>query len=149
MTRLQAAFAAFNLSNNQNYKEDKKVMPELDFDKTGGLIPAIAQDADTGEVLMLAYMNQEAFEETLACGNAVYYSPSRKKLWKKGETSGHVQKVREIRVDCDNDTVLLKVTQVGGAACHKGYKSCFYKVLENDAFKIVEQRVFDPEEVYK
>ncbi|HBT89855.1 MAG: phosphoribosyl-AMP cyclohydrolase [Desulfobacter sp.] len=149
MTRLQAAFAAFNLSNNQNYKEDKKVMPELDFDKTGGLIPAIAQDADTGEVLMLAYMNQEAFEETLACGNAVYYSRSRKKLWKKGETSGHVQKVREIRVDCDNDTVLLKVTQVGGAACHKGYKSCFYKVLENDAFKIVEQRVFDPEEVYK
>jgi phosphoribosyl-AMP cyclohydrolase len=149
MTRLQAAFAAFNLSNNQNYKEDKKVMPELDFDKTGGLIPAIAQDADTGEVLMLAYMNQEAFEETLACGNAVYYSRSRKKLWKKGETSGHVQKVREIRVDCDNDTVLLKVTQVGGAACHKGYKSCFYKVIENDAFKIVEQRVFDPEEVYK
>ncbi len=149
MPRLQAAFAAFNLSNNQNYKEDKKVMPELDFDKTGGLIPAIAQDADTGEVLMLAYMNQEAFEETLACGNAVYYSRSRKKLWKKGETSGHVQKVREIRVDCDNDTVLLKVTQVGGAACHKGYKSCFYKVIENDAFKIVEQRVFDPEEVYK
>ena len=149
MTRLQATFAAFNLSNNQNYKEDKKVMPELDFDKTGGLIPAIAQDADTGEVLMLAYMNQEAFEETLACGNAVYYSRSRKKLWKKGETSGHVQKVREIRVDCDNDTVLLKVTQVGGAACHKGYKSCFYKVIENDAFKIVEQRVFDPEEVYK
>jgi phosphoribosyl-AMP cyclohydrolase len=149
MNRLQAAFADFNLSNNQNYKEDKRVMPELDFDKTGGLIPAIAQDADTGEVLMLAYMNQEAFEETLACGNAVYYSRSRKKLWKKGETSGHVQKVREIRVDCDNDTVLLKVTQVGGAACHKGYKSCFYKVLENDAFKIVEQRVFDPEEVYK
>ncbi|EIM62686.1 phosphoribosyl-AMP cyclohydrolase [Desulfobacter postgatei 2ac9] len=149
MNRLQAAFADFNLSNNQNYKEDKRVMPELDFDKTGGLIPAIAQDADTGEVLMLAYMNQEAFEETLACGNAVYYSRSRKKLWKKGETSGHVQKVREIRVDCDNDTVLLKVTQVGGAACHKGYKSCFYKVLDNDAFKIVEQRVFDPEEVYK
>ncbi len=149
MTRLQAALAAFNLSNTQNYKEDRRVMPELDFDKTGGLIPAIAQDADTGEVLMLAYMNQEAFEETLACGNAVYYSRSRKKLWKKGETSGHVQKVREIRVDCDNDTVLLKVTQIGGAACHKGYKSCFYKVVENNEFKIVEQRVFDPEKVYK
>nr|WP_320194325.1 phosphoribosyl-AMP cyclohydrolase [uncultured Desulfobacter sp.] len=124
-------------------------MPELDFDKTGGLIPAIAQDADTGEVLMLAYMNKEAFEETLACGNAVYYSRSRKKLWKKGETSGHVQKVKEIRVDCDNDTVLLKVTQIGGAACHKGYKSCFYKIVENNEFKIVEQRVFDPEKVYK
>ncbi len=149
MTWLQAAFAAFNLSNTQNYKEDKSVMPELDFDKTGGLIPAIAQDADTGEVLMLAYMNKEAFEETLACGNAVYYSRSRKKLWKKGETSGHVQKVKEIRVDCDNDTVLLKVTQIGGAACHKGYKSCFYKIVENNEFKIVEQRVFDPEKVYK
>ena len=149
MTRLRAAFAAFSLSNDQNYKEDKRVMPELDFDKTGGLIPAIAQDADTGEVLMLAYMNQESFEETLACGNAVYYSRSRKKLWKKGETSGHVQKVREIRVDCDNDTVLLKVTQVGGAACHLGYKSCFHKVVENGEFKIVEQRVFDPEKVYK
>lgn len=149
MHRLQAAFAAFSLSNDQNYKEDKRVMPELDFDKTGGLIPAIAQDADTGEVLMLAYMNQEAFEETLACGNAVYYSRSRKKLWKKGETSGHVQNIREIRVDCDNDTVLLKVTQVGGAACHKGYKSCFHKVVENNEFKIVEPRVFDPEKVYK
>lgn len=145
----EAVFAAFNLSNNQNYKEDKRVMPELDFDKTGGLIPAIAQDADTGEVLMLAYMNKEAFEETLACGNAVYYSRSRKKLWKKGETSGHVQKVKEIRVDCDNDTVLLRVIQVGGAACHKGYKSCFYKAVENNDFKIVEQRVFDPEKVYK
>ncbi len=149
MTRLRAAFAAFCLSNNQNYKENKRVMPELDFDKTGGLIPAIAQDAETGEVLMLAYMNKASFEETLACGNAVYYSRSRKKLWKKGETSGHVQNVREIRVDCDNDTVLLKVTQIGGAACHKGYKSCFHKVVDNGEFKIVEQRVFDPEKVYK
>ncbi|WP_321494996.1 phosphoribosyl-AMP cyclohydrolase [uncultured Desulfobacter sp.] len=124
-------------------------MPELDFDKTGGLIPAIAQDADTGEVLMLAYMNKASFEETLASGNAVYYSRSRKKLWKKGETSGHVQKVKEIRVDCDNDTVLLKVIQVGGAACHKGYKSCFHTIVENGEFKTVEQRVFDPEKVYK
>jgi len=124
-------------------------MPELDFEKNGGLIPAIAQDADTGEILMLAYMNREAFEETLACGNAVYYSRSRKKLWKKGETSGHVQKVREIRVDCDRDTVLLKVAQVGGAACHKGYRSCFYRVVENNEFNVVEQRVFDPEKVYK
>ena len=85
MTRLRAAFAAFSLSNNQNYKEDKRVMPELDFDKTGGLIPAIAQDADTGEVLMLAYMNQESFEETLACGNAVILQPVQKKNYGKRE----------------------------------------------------------------
>src|SRR6056297_4158082 len=124
-------------------------MPELDFDKTGGLIPAIAQDAETGEVLMLAYMNKASFEETLACGNAVYYSRSRKKLWKKGETSGHVQNVREIRVDCDNDTVLLKVTQIGGAACHLGYKSCFFRKVTDGALETTEPRIFDPEEVYK
>ena len=124
-------------------------MPELDFEKTGGLIPAIAQDAETGEVLMLAYMNKEAFEETLSSGTAVYYSRSRNKLWKKGETSGHVQHVREIRVDCDLDTVVIKVEQVGGAACHKGYKSCFFRVVEGSEFKIVEDRVFDPEKVYK
>lgn len=124
-------------------------MPELDFEKTGGLIPAIAQDAETGEVLMLAYMNKEAFEETLSSGTAVYYSRSRNKLWKKGETSGHVQHVREIRVDCDLDTVVIKVEQVGGAACHKGYKSCFFRVVEGNEFKIVEERVFDPEKVYK
>ncbi|WDP89852.1 MAG: phosphoribosyl-AMP cyclohydrolase [Desulfobacter sp.] len=124
-------------------------MAELDFEKTGGLIPAIAQDAETGEVLMMAYMNREAWEETLASGVAVYYSRSRSKLWKKGETSGHVQHVKEIRVDCDRDTVLLKVEQVGGAACHKGYKSCFYRVVEGNEFKIVEERVFDPEKVYK
>ncbi|MCG8685460.1 MAG: phosphoribosyl-AMP cyclohydrolase [Desulfobacterales bacterium] len=124
-------------------------MPELDFEKTGGLIPAIAQDAETGEVLMLAYMNKEAFEETLSSGTAVYYSRSRNKLWKKGESSGHVQHVREIRVDCDLDTVVIKVEQVGGAACHKGYKSCFFRVVEGNEFKIVEERVFDPEKVYK
>ncbi len=124
-------------------------MVELDFEKTNGLIPAIAQDAETGEVLMLAYMNQASFNETLASGKATYYSRSRNTLWKKGETSGHVQHVREIRVDCDHDTVLLKVSQVGGAACHKGYKSCFFKIVENNEFKIVEERVFDPEKVYK
>ncbi len=122
---------------------------ELDFEKTNGLIPAIAQDAETGEVLMMAYMNREAFEETLASGRAVYYSRSRNTLWKKGETSGHVQHVKEVRVDCDRDTVLLKVDQVGGAACHKGYKSCFYRIAEDNEFKIVEERVFDPEKVYK
>ncbi len=124
-------------------------MVELDFEKTNGLIPAIAQDAETGEVLMLAYMNQASFNETLASGKATYYSRSRNTLWKKGETSGHVQHVREIRVDCDHDTVLMKVEQVGGAACHKGYKSCFFKIVENNEYKIVEERVFDPEKVYK
>jgi phosphoribosyl-AMP cyclohydrolase len=122
---------------------------ELDFKKGEGLIPTIAQDCDTGEVLMLAYMSQASFDETLASGKATYFSRSRQTLWKKGETSGHVQHVREIRVDCDHDTILLKVEQVGGAACHKGYKSCFFKVVEKNELKIVEKRVFDPEKVYK
>lgn len=124
-------------------------MVELDFEKTGGLIPAIAQDAETGEVLMLAYMNRAAFDETLSSGKATYYSRSRSALWKKGETSGHVQHVREIRVDCDHDTILLKVEQVGGAACHKGYKSCFFKTVDGNGFNIDQERVFDPEKVYK
>ncbi|HCY88057.1 MAG TPA: phosphoribosyl-AMP cyclohydrolase [Desulfobacteraceae bacterium] len=124
-------------------------MVKLDFEKTNGLIPAIAQDAETGEVLMLAYMNQAAFHETLASGKATYYSRSRNALWKKGETSGHVQHVREIRVDCDHDTILLKVEQVGGAACHKGYKSCFFSMIDENELKIVEERVFDPKKVYK
>lgn len=113
------------------------------------MIPAIAQDCNTGEVLMLAYMNQASFNETLASGKATYFSRSRQSLWKKGETSGHVQHVKEIRVDCDHDTILLKVEQVGGAACHKGYKSCFFKQIENNELKIVEERVFDPDTVYK
>ncbi|MBU1195022.1 MAG: phosphoribosyl-AMP cyclohydrolase [Proteobacteria bacterium] len=121
----------------------------LDFEKTGGLIPAIAQDYKTGEVLMLAYMNQKSFDETLKSGYATYYSRSRNELWKKGETSGHMQQVKEIRVDCDKDTVLLKVDQVGGAACHKGYKSCFFSKIENNELKIVEPIIFDPEKVYK
>ncbi|MBC2704511.1 phosphoribosyl-AMP cyclohydrolase [Desulfobacula sp.] len=122
---------------------------ELDFKKTNGLIPVIAQDYNTSEVLMLAYMNEHAFEETLQSGRATYYSRSRQVLWKKGETSGHVQNVKEIRVDCDKDTLLLKVDQVGGAACHKGYKSCFFSKVEDNELKIVESRIFDPKEVYK
>ncbi len=122
---------------------------ELDFKKGKGLIPAIAQDCQTGEVLMLAYMNQASFNETLASGKATYFSRSRQSLWKKGETSGHVQHVKEIRVDCDHDTILLKVEQVGNAACHKGYKSCFFKRIENNELKIVEKRIFDPDMVYK
>jgi phosphoribosyl-AMP cyclohydrolase len=121
----------------------------LDFDRAGGLVAAIAQDADTGEVLMIAWMNREAFEETLRTGRACYYSRSRNKLWRKGEESGHVQQVKEVRVDCDADAVLLKVHQVGGAACHAGYKSCFFRKVEGGELKVVEEKVFDPEAVYK
>jgi phosphoribosyl-AMP cyclohydrolase len=120
----------------------------IDFDKAGGLVPAVAQDADTGEVLMLAWMNREAFEETLRTGRAVYFSRSRNRLWRKGEESGHVQHVKGVFVDCDADTVLLKVTQVGGAACHEGYKSCFFRELAGGEVKVVGERVFDPKAVY-
>ena len=121
----------------------------IDFDKTGGIIPAVAQDADTGEVLMLAWMNREAFEETLRTGRACYFSRSRNRLWRKGEESGHVQEVRGVYVDCDADTILLKVHQVGGAACHEGYRSCFFRELKGDQVKVVGERVFDPQQVYK
>ena len=121
----------------------------IDFDKSGGLVPAIAQDADTGNVLMLAWMNREAFEETVRTGRVCYYSRSRGKLWRKGEESGHVQEVKAIHVDCDADTILLKVNQIGGAACHEGYRSCFFRKMEGDSLRIVEQRLFDPKQVYK
>ena len=123
-------------------------MIRLDFDKTGGLIPAIAQDNASGEILMMAYMNQEAFEATLSTGTATYYSRSRQKLWIKGETSGNVQRVKEIRIDCDDDTVLLKVEQIGGAACHTGHRSCFHKKIENGSVCIIGEPLFDPKEVY-
>ena len=121
----------------------------LDFDKAGGVVPAIAQDADSGQVLMLAWMNREAFEETVRTGQACYYSRSRGRLWRKGEESGHVQEVRGIFIDCDADTVLLKVNQVGGAACHEGYASCFFRQVEGDGLRVVAERVFDPKRVYK
>ena len=121
----------------------------IDFDKSGGLVPAIAQDADSGEVLMLAWMNREAFEETVRTGRAVYFSRSRNRLWRKGEESGHVQEVAEVFVDCDADTVLLKVRQIGGAACHEGYKSCFFRRLSGEELAVVGDRVFDPKQVYK
>ncbi len=123
-------------------------MIELDFDKTGGLVPAIVQDYQTGEVLMLAFMNKEAWEATLSTGMATYYSRSRRELWVKGKTSGHVQHVKDIRIDCDDDTVLLKVEQVG-AACHIGYESCFFKKVEEGTLRVVGKPVFDPREVYK
>jgi phosphoribosyl-AMP cyclohydrolase len=120
----------------------------VDFDKSGGLVPAIAQDAETGEVLMLAWMNREAFEETVRTGRAVYFSRSRNKLWRKGDESGHVQEVTGIYIDCDADTVLLKVKQIGGAACHEGYKSCFFRKLDDGELTVVAGRVFDPKSVY-
>ena len=123
-------------------------MVALDFSKNNGLIPAIAQDYQSGEVLMLAFMNEEAWVKTQETGLAHYYSRTRKTLWKKGSSSGHIQKVKEIFVDCDNDTLLLKVEQIG-AACHKGYRSCFYRKLENSKLKIVSKKVFNPQEVSK
>ncbi len=119
-----------------------------DFSHEGGLLPAIAQDAETGEVLMLAWMNAESYAETLATGRAVYYSRSRGRLWRKGEESGHVQEVQAVLVDCDADTILLKVRQLGDAACHEGYRSCFFRQVAPEGLKVVGQRVFDPVTVY-
>ncbi len=120
----------------------------LDFDKMGGLLPAIVQDAATGEVLMLAFMNPEAWDRTLATGEAHYYSRTRNKIWHKGDTSGNVQRVQEIYLDCDQDTVLLKVEQVGGAACHTGHRSCFHRRRQGADWQVVGAPVFDPKEVY-
>ena len=122
---------------------------DIDFDKAGGLVPAVAQDADSGEVLMLAWMNRAAYEETLRTGRACYFSRSRGKLWRKGEESGHVQEVRGVFVDCDADTILLKVHQVGGAACHEGYRSCFFRQVDGGDVRVVGERVFDPKQVYR
>lgn len=121
-----------------------------DFTKAA-LIPVIAQDFATGDVFMLAYMNEEAYLETLATGRICYYSRSRQKLWRKGEESGNVQHLRELYFDCDADTLLVKVDQVGGAACHEGYRSCFFRKIDREtkAVEVIGERVFDPAEVYK
>ncbi|MDJ0782951.1 MAG: phosphoribosyl-AMP cyclohydrolase [Desulfosarcinaceae bacterium] len=124
-------------------------MIELDFEKTGGLLPAIAQDWESGEVLMLAYMNAKAWQKTLETGMATYYSRSRKTLWVKGLTSGNTQKVKEIRVDCDKDTILLKVEQVGNAACHTGHRSCFHLRVAGETLAVEGEPLFDPKEVYR
>lgn len=124
-------------------------MIELDFAKSGGLIPAIAQDWQSGEVLMLAYINAESWRETLASGKVTYWSRSRNKLWKKGEQSGNFQLVKEILVDCDQDAVIFKVDQIGGAACHTGYRSCFFRKVENGSLITSGERVFDPAQAYK
>ncbi len=125
-------------------------MLQLDFQKNpDGLVPAIVQDGKTGQVLMLAYLNQEAWELCQKTGLGTYWSRSRQEIWVKGKTSGNLQKIQEIRVDCDLDTVILKVEQVGGAACHEGYPSCFFRKLNPDGtLTVVEERVFSPEKVY-
>lgn len=125
-------------------------MVELDFSKGEGLLPAIVQDYASGKVLMLAYISSESWEKTLETGEAHYWSRSRQEIWHKGGTSGHIQKIKEIHVDCDNDTVLFSVEQVGGAACHTGFESCFHKKIDRDGKATIDaKKIFDPEKVYK
>ena len=114
-----------------------------------GLVCAIAQDEATGDILMQAWMNREAIEKTLATGKVHYYSRSRQKLWLKGESSGNVQELKELSIDCDGDTLVLKVNQIGGAACHTGHRTCFYRVLTPEGLRAVGEPVFDPKDVYK
>lgn len=121
----------------------------VDFEKGGGLVTAIAQDDGTGEVLMVAYMNPESLARTLEFGEVVYWSRSRKKLWHKGEESGNVQKLKGLYVDCDGDALVLKVEQIGGAACHTGKRNCFFRRIDQGEIEDVGEQVFDPEEVYK
>ncbi len=125
------------------------MQPTPDFDKSGGLLPAIAQDIDTKQVLMLAWMNREAYEETLRTHRAVYFSRSRNRLWRKGEESGNVQEVHAVYLDCDADTILLEVRQIGGAACHEGFASCFFRRITPDGCEVIGERLFDPAMVYK
>jgi phosphoribosyl-AMP cyclohydrolase len=122
---------------------------EIDFKKGDGLIPVIIQDASTNEVLMLGYMNQEAWEETLKIKKSSFWSRSRNKLWVKGETSGHFQEIKEIYLDCDGDTLLLKVDQIGAAACHTGFRSCFHHRHVEAGWEVFGERLFDPKEVYE
>ena len=122
-------------------------MEQPDFDKRGGLLTVITQDADNGEVLMLAYMNRAAWEHTLATKTATYWSTSRNELWVKGETSGNTQEVVEVRVDCDQDAVLLKVRQ-RGPACHEGYRSCFFRAVGPSGWQVTAERMRNPEEMY-
>ena len=123
-------------------------LEELKWDKDG-LVPAIAQETGTGKILMMAWMNRESLELTAKEGRAIYWSRSRNKLWRKGEESGHVQMIKDIRLDCDNDVVLLEVEQIGGIACHTGRHNCFYKQLQNDEWVEVEAVIKNPDEIYK
>jgi len=129
--------------------DEEDGMLTLRFDKGNGLLPAIVQDFETKEVLMLAYINELAWKKTLETGKAHYWSRSRSELWLKGETSGHQQLIKKILVDCDDDTVIYQVEQLGGAACHTGHRSCFFKQAAGEEFEIIDEPVFDPREVYK
>ncbi len=123
-------------------------MVELNFNKLDGLIPVIAQDFETDEVLMIAFMNRDSWELTLKTGYVHYWSRSKNRLWKKGEVSGNFQEAREIRIDCDNDSVLIKVHQIGGAACHTGFRSCFHRIVNGTQLQLDGTRVFNPTDVY-
>jgi len=122
---------------------------EIAFAKAGGLVPAIVQDDRTGDVLMLGFMNEDALAETRRTGEVVFYSRSRNRLWKKGESSGHVLKVRDVRIDCDADALLVRVAPVGPGVCHEGYRSCFFRRMEEDgSARVIEERTFEPDQVY-
>lgn len=121
---------------------------ELDFDKLGGLIPAVIQDQATGRVLMLGFMNPEAFRKTVETGYATFFSRSRNKLWVKGETSGHRLVVKSIQADCDADALLVQVEALGPGVCHNGYRSCFYRTLDGGDWKVTEPRAYDPGAIY-
>jgi len=124
---------------------EKAAAAEIDFEKGGGVVPVVTQDHATGRVLMVAFMNREAFDETVRSGHACYFSRSRNRLWRKGEESGNFQVVREIRTDCDNDTILLRVDQQGdGAACHEGFESCFFRIFDHGDWRTTDTRKVDP-----
>ncbi|MCL5267231.1 MAG: phosphoribosyl-AMP cyclohydrolase [Bacteroidetes bacterium] len=129
-------------------KNIDEIIGKLKFDEKG-LVTAVAQDHETGEILMLAFMNAESLRKTVETGQAVYWSRSRQKLWHKGEESGNVQNVKDIYLDCDGDALVLKIEQVGGAACHTGHRTCFYRKLQDGELVEVDSPVFDPDKVYK
>jgi phosphoribosyl-AMP cyclohydrolase len=138
-----------NGSDSEEQSSEEDGMPTLRFDKGNGLLPAIVQDFETKEVLMLAYINDLAWQKTLETGKAHYWSRSRDKLWLKGETSGHQQLIKKILVDCDDDTVIYQVEQLGGAACHTGHRSCFFRQVSEEGVESFDEPIFDPGEVYK
>lgn len=121
---------------------------ELDFDKSGGLLPAIIQDWRDGRVLMVGFMNREAFQKTVETGHVTFFSRSRNKLWTKGETSGHRLVVKAIQTDCDQDALLVQVEALGPGVCHNGYRSCFYRTLDNGSWRVTEPQTYDPGKVY-
>jgi phosphoribosyl-AMP cyclohydrolase len=123
---------------------------EIDFNKSGGLVPAIIQDEASGDVLMLGFMNRESYDETRRTGEVVFFSRSRNKLWKKGESSGHVLQVRDVRVDCDADALLVRVNAIGPGVCHEGYRSCFFRSMDESGVpRVVAEQAFEPDAVYR